>query len=172
MSEQKRNVSGKIVRSVALNMIPGYPVVKALTSAKKTIGSGAETVRDLAGDLKNQKPKSRRIRTWREAIENRPVAALPLEAIARDCLRRKRVCMVFAFICLSYAAGGLIGCNFFAVSNGILGTALPLLFIVREEHRLWQLEVGPAQPDAPLPGYWEFFRTQGIILRLLNARLF
>jgi hypothetical protein len=171
-SKQEVSVRRRLLRGALYNLIPGYPIVKALQSAKKTIGSGALTVRDLTVELENQKPDGQRVRTWREAIESRPVGALPLKKIADDCVSRKRLCMAFACICLSYAIGGMLGANYFAIANGVLGMALPALFIVREEHRLWQMEVGPAQPDAPLPRYRDFFRTRGFVLRLLDARLF
>lgn len=172
MTEQKRGTAAKIVRSVALNMIPGYPVVKALTSAKKAIGSGAATLHDLASGLEKQELDGRLVRTWREAIESRPPDAVPLQTIARDCLIKKRLSMTVALLSLGYLTGGLVGENYVAIFNGMIGMALPVLFVVREEHRLWQMDVGPKQPDAPLPGYREFFRTPGAFRRLLDARLF
>jgi hypothetical protein len=172
VSEQKRGTAGKIVRSVALNMIPGYPIVMAFTSAKKAIGSGATTLRNFAGGLEKQEPDRHLVRTWREAIESRPPDAAPLETIARVCLIKKRLSMTVAFLSLGYLTGGVLGANYVAIFNGLLGMALPMLFVVREEHRLWQMDVGPKQPDVPLPGYREFFRAPGVCRRLLDARLF
>lgn len=173
MSTDKKAGIGRRVAKASLYMIPGYPLIKAAGSLKATAGSGLETLRELKGELdSSKKTRTRRVRTWNEAIANRSPDALPLETIERDCLWKKRLCLAFAFICASYALGGLIGANFMPIFSGLLGVGFPSLFIVREEHRLWQMEVGPQHPDEPLPGYRQFFRTPGVALRLINPRLF
>ncbi|MFL9903326.1 hypothetical protein PQR71_35220 [Paraburkholderia fungorum] len=170
-TDKKPGVGRRIARA-SLYMIPGYPIVKALQSAKNAVGSGAATVLDLKEELNSSKTRSRRVRTWNEAIANRAADAQPLEIIERDCVRKKQVCLIFAFVCASYALGGLLGGNYIAVFSGLLGMAWPSLFTVREEHRLWQMETGPTNPDAPLGSYRQFFRTRGVVKRLLNPRLF
>ena len=169
-TDKKTSVGRRIARA-SLYMIPGYPLVKAARSLKATAGSGLETLRYLTGELDNSKAKTRRVRTWNQAIANHAADAQSLEIIERDCVRRKQVCLIFAFICASYALGGLLGGNYFAVFGGLVGMALPSLFAVREEHRLWQMENGPKSPDMPLRGYRDFFRERGVVLRLLNPRL-
>jgi hypothetical protein len=168
---ETRSMKRKVARGVLFNMIPGYPIVAALRSARRTAGSGAETLRDLQSELRTTKSRARQVRTWREALEARPLDALPLAKIKADCVTRKRLSLIMVFFCLCSSFGYLVGGHYVGVFNGVLGIGLPVLFIVREEHRLWQMEAGPQQPDEPLPGYRQFFRSGGIALRLLNPRL-
>ncbi|MFC0402545.1 hypothetical protein [Paraburkholderia rhizosphaerae] len=172
-NETKKTSIGRRVAHASFYMIPGYPVYKAFQSAKETASSGAKTLRDLHNELERQRLSTRRTRTYREAIEQvRTADSLPLEQIARKCLNSKRVCLLVAYLCLLYFIYGVVGGDFLAVFNSVFGAMLPLLFTVKYEHRLWQLETGPQRPDEPLGSYRDFFRSRGALLRLANPRLF
>ncbi|MGF6755257.1 hypothetical protein [Paraburkholderia sp. GAS42] len=168
MSAQKQQRPAlKLVKTIGLNMIPGYPIVKALGSARATIMTGAHAIGELKEQVEGQ-TKTRRVRTWNQALAARPADALPLAKIASDCLTRKRVALAFVYVCLSYAFGGILGGDILGVYGGIVGSTMPALFVLRDEHRLWQMEVGPTRPDEPLGSVSEFLRTRGVLLRLLN----
>jgi hypothetical protein len=172
MSDEKQNRPAlRLVKAVALNAVPGYPMIKAFGSAKATVMSGLLTIDELKEKVEGKK-RMRRVRTWNQAIAARPVDALPLSKIASDCLARKRVALIFIVLCTAYMTGGLIGGNFMPVYGGCLGSMLPAMYVLREEHRLWQMEVGPTQPDEPLGSIGTFLRTRGVLLRLLNPYLF
>ena len=171
-NETKKKGFGRRIARASLYIIPGYPIFRAFKSAKDAMGSGAKTVRDLKDEIDRQKPTTRHVRTYREALARRPADALPLERIAQDCLNKKRLCLVFVALCTSYAFGGMLGGDCFAVVNGILGIGLPMLFAVKYERQLWQMETGPRQPDAPLGSFRDFFRSRGALSRLFNPRLF
>lgn len=173
MSNETKNTGiGRRIKRASLYMIPGYPVYKAFQSAKETASSGAKTLRDLHNELERQRPTTRHVRTYREALALRPADALPLPQIARKCLNSKRVCLTISFACLLYLIWGVFSGDFLAVFNSVFGAMLPLLFTVKYEHQLWQLEVGPQRPDEPLGSYRDFFRSRGAFLRLVNPRLF
>jgi len=167
---EKPSVGRRLARA-SLYMVPGYPIVVALRSARATVGSGAATIADLRTKLAKKKARPRRIRTYREAIANRSVDALPLKTIARDCVRRKRLALFFAYLGCIYLLVGLIEWRALTIFNAILAMALPAPFAVREEHRLWQMETGPKNPDAPLGSIGQFFKTRGVAWRLLNPYL-
>jgi len=172
MSDEKQNRPAlRLVKTVALNTIPGYPIIKAIGSARRTIATGALTIGELKEQVEGKK-RTRRVRTWNQAIAARPVDALPLSKIASDCVARKRVALIFIVLCTAYMTGGLIGGNLMPVYGGCLGSMLPWMYVLREEHRLWQMEVGPTQPDEPLGSIGTFLRTPGVLLRLLNPYLF
>ena len=172
MSDEKQNRPAlRLVKTVALNTIPGYPIIKAIGSARRTIATGALTIGELNEQVEGKK-RTRRVRTWNQAIAARPVDALPLSKIASDCVARKQVALIFIVLCTAYMAGGLIGGNFMPIYGGLLGSMLPGMYVLREEHRLWQMEVGPTQPDEPLGSIGTFLRTRGVLLRLLNPYLF
>lgn len=168
--QQQRPVL-RLVKTVALNTIPGYPMIKAFGSAKATVMSGLLTIDELKEQVEGRKG-TRRVRTWNEAISARPVDALPLSKIASDCVARKRVALIFIVLCTAYMTGGLIGGNFMPVYGGCLGSMLPWMYVLREEHRLWQMEAGPMRPDEPLGSIGTFLRTRGVLLRLLDPYLF
>jgi hypothetical protein len=170
-NEKQQRPALRFVKTIALNAIPGYPIVKAIGSAKRTIATGALTIGDLKKQLEGQK-RTRCVRTWNEPISDRPADALPLSKIASDCLTRKRIALIFVLLCTAYTIGGVLGGNFVPIYGGILGSMLPALYVLREEHRIWQMEVGRAQPDEPLQGVAAFLRTPGVLLRLLNPYLF
>ncbi|WP_244146690.1 hypothetical protein [Paraburkholderia sp. BCC1876] len=151
-------------------MIPFYPVYRAFKSVKDTAGSGVKTLHDLTQELDRQKPTTRHVRSYREALARRPSDALPLKRIAQDCLNKKRMCLAFVTLCGLYVIWGVFGGDIFAVVNGILGIGLPMLFAVKYEWQLWQLETGPQQPDAPLGSLRDFFRSRDAVLRLFNPR--
>ncbi|PQV45157.1 hypothetical protein [Paraburkholderia sp. BL21I4N1] len=171
-NETKKTSIGRRVARASLYMVPGYPVYKAFQSAKETASSGAKTLRDLHNELERQRPTTRHVRTYREALAVRPADALPLPQIMRKCLNSKRVCLLVAYLCLLYFIYGVVGGDFLAVFNSVFGAMLPLLFTVKYEHQLWQLESGPQRPDEPLGSYRDFFRSRGALLRLVNPRLF
>jgi hypothetical protein len=168
----KKNSIGRRVARASLYMVPGYPVYKAFKSAKETASSGAKTLRDLHNELERQRPTARCVRTYREALALRPADALPLAQIARHCLNSKRVCLFVSYLCLLYFIYGVVGGDFLAVFNSVFGAMLPLLFAVKYEWRLWQLDTGPQQPDAPLGSLRDFFRSRGAFGRFFNPRLF
>ncbi|MEZ0606188.1 hypothetical protein ACAX43_29285 [Paraburkholderia sp. IW21] len=171
-NESKKAGIGRRVARASLYIIPGYPIFRAFKSAKDAMGTGAKTVRDLTDEIDRQKPTSRHVRSYREALALRSADALPLKRIAQDCLNKKRVCLVFVTLCGLYVIWGVFGGDIFAVVNGMLGLCLPMLFAVKYEHRLWQMETGPQRPDEPLGNYGDFFRAQGALIRLFNPRLF
>lgn len=173
MSNETKNTGiGRRIKRASLYMIPGYPVYKSFQSAKETASSGARTLRDLHNGLERQRPTARHVRTYREALALRPANALPLPQIARKCLDSKRVCLLVAYLCLLYLIYGVVAGDFLAVFNSVFGAMLPLLFTVKYEHQIWQLETGPQRPDEPLGGYRDFFLCRGALLRLVNPRLF
>jgi len=173
MSNETKNTGiGRRIKRASLYMIPGYPVYRAFQSAKETASSGAKTLRDLHNELERQRPTARHVRTYREALALRPADALPLPQIARKCLNSKRVCLLVAYLCLLYLIYGVVVGDFLAVFNSVFGAMLPLLFTVKCEHQIWQLETGPQRPDEPLGSYRDFFRSSGALLRLVNPRLF
>lgn len=53
---------GRHVKRASLYLVPGYPIYKAIKSAKETAVGGADTVRDLVAELEMRKPKTRVIR--------------------------------------------------------------------------------------------------------------
>ncbi|MEX3843182.1 hypothetical protein [Paraburkholderia sp. BR10882] len=171
-NETKKSGVGRRIKRASLYMLPGYPIYKAFQSVKETAGSGAKTLRDLHNELERQRPTTRQVRTYREALALRPADALPLKQIARKCLNSKRVCLTVSLACFLYFIWGVFSGDMLAVFKSVFGAMLPLLFTVKYEHQLWQLETGPQRPDEPLGSYRDFFRSRGAILRLVNPRLF
>ncbi|WP_459199428.1 hypothetical protein ACQVRX_07300 [Ralstonia pseudosolanacearum] len=170
-NKDKPSVGRILGKFVALNMIPGYPVYKALKSVKETSGTGAATVIDLAAELKKRKPKARVIRTYREALALRTPESLPLRTIAKICLTRKRLFLAAAFISSAFVLGSLIATSYLGSFLGALFILFCLLHVVKYEHRLWQLDTGPLQPDEPLGGFRDFFQSKGSWLRLVSPHL-
>nr|WP_311527964.1 hypothetical protein [uncultured Ralstonia sp.] len=170
-NKDKPSVGRRVGKFVVLNMIPGYPVYKALKSAKGAAVDGAATIHDLAAELEKRKPKSKIVRTYREALALRTAESLPLKTIAKSCLTRKRLCLSVAIIALAYGVGGLIGGNYLTAFLGLLAVCLPALYALKYELQLWQLDTGPLQPEEPLGGFGEFFRSEGAWLRLLSPHL-
>lgn len=169
---KKASIGYRVARA-SLYMVPGYPIYKAFQSAKETTVGGAKTVRDLHNQLKRQRPTTRHVRTYREAIAQvRTADSLPLEQIARDRLYRKRVCLAVAYLCFLSFIYGVVGGYFLVVFNSVFAVMLPLLFTFKYEHQLWQLEIGPQRPDEPLASYGDFFRARGALLRLFSPRFF
>ena len=171
-SKVKPSVGRRVGKFVVFNMIPGYPVYKALKAAKETAGTGAATVHDLVAELEKRKPQKKIVRTYREALALRTPESLPLKAIAQSCLNRKRLCLAVVTIALAYAVGGALGGSFLTAFTGLLALCLPMLFAAKFEHQLWQLDTGPLRPDAPLGGFREFFGSKGAWLRLVSPHLF
>ncbi|TAM52410.1 MAG: hypothetical protein EPN57_13210 [Paraburkholderia sp.] len=169
---KKTSIGRRVARGIAYNMVPGYPIYKAFSSGKEMIVGGAKTVLDQYKELERQRPTSRIVRTYREALALRPADAAPLESIARHCLNCKRMCLFVAYLCLLSFIYGVVGRYFLVVFISVFAAELPLLFTVKYEHRLWQLETGPLRPDEPLGSYGDFFRSRGALLRLFNPRLF
>ncbi|WP_247308932.1 hypothetical protein [Ralstonia pseudosolanacearum] len=167
----KPSVGRRVGKFVVFNMIPGYPVYKALKAAKDTAGTGAATVHDLVAELERRKPQRKIVRTYREALALRTPESLPLKAIAQSCLNRKRVCLAVVTIALAYAVGGAIGGSYLTAFIGLLAFFLPALFAVQFEHQLWQLDTGPLRPDEPLGGFSDFFQSKGSWLRLVSPHL-
>ncbi|MGA3842226.1 hypothetical protein ACI2UC_03440 [Ralstonia nicotianae] len=170
-NNDKPSVGRRVGKFVLWNMIPGYPMYKALKSAKDTAVDGASNVYDLVAELKKREPKSRIVRTYREALALRTAESLPLKTIAKSCLTRKRIFLSLATIAFAYGVGGLIGGNYFTAFLGLLAVCMPAIFALKYELQLWQLDTGPLQPDEPLGGFGDFFRSKGAWLRLLSPHL-
>ncbi|MGM3274243.1 hypothetical protein [Ralstonia sp. 24A2] len=162
---------GRHVKKASLYLVPGYPIYKAIKSAKETAVGGADTVRDLVAELEMRKPKTRVIRTYREALALRTPESLPLRVIAQNCLNRKRLCLAMVTVALAYTVGGAIGGSYLAALSGLLALCLPMLFAIKFEHQLWQLDTGPLRPDAPLGDIRDFFQSNGAWLRLFSPHL-
>ncbi|WP_412548939.1 hypothetical protein Q2T91_16115 [Ralstonia pseudosolanacearum] len=165
------SVGRRVGKFVVFNMIPGYPVYKALKSAKETAGTGVATVHDLVAELEKRKPQKKTIRTYRQALALRTADSLPLRTIARNCLNMKRLCLSVAFVSAAFVLGSVVGANYLGSFLGVLFVMFCLLHVVKYEHRLWQLDTGPLQPDEPLGGFGDFFRSNGAWLRLLSPHL-
>lgn len=170
-NKDKPSIGRRVGKVVVLNMIPGYPVYKALKSAKGAVVDGGATIHDLWSELEKRKPKKKTIRTYREALALRTADSLPLKTIAQNCLSKKRLCLAVVAISLAYLVGGLIGGNYLTACTGLLAACLPALFGIKFEHQLWQLDTGPLRPDEPLGGLRDFFRSKGAWLRLFSPHL-
>jgi len=169
-TEKKSSAARRIARS-SLYLIPGYPLVKAATSMKDTVATGLQTITDQNRELAAQR-RNPRSRTFNEALAMRSPEAMPLEAIERLCTRKKQFFMAVAFVSASFIFGSAIGHNYFGTLIGLLFTFFCLMFVLKFEHQLWQIETGRAAPDKPLGGYRQFFAQPGTFRRLFDPRLF
>lgn len=171
-AQQAPDKSGKTARIArsGLYLIPGYSVVKAVASMKETAATGMRTIVDQHRELVAQRTNPR-TRTFSEALSSRSADALPLEAIERSCVRRKQLSMAIASVSVSFVLGSGLGHNYFGMFLGLLFAVFCLMFVLKFEHRLWQIEQGRASPDAPLGGYGQFFSVRGAIKRLLDPHL-
>lgn len=169
-AEKKPTVARRIARS-GLYLIPGYPLIKAATSMKDTVSTGLQTITDQNRELAAQR-RNPRSRTFNEALAMRSADALPLDAIERRCARKKQFFMAMAFVSASFLFGSTMGGNYFGTLIGLLFTFFCLMFVVKFEHQLWQIETGRTAPDEPLGGYRRFFASRAALTRLPDPRLF
>ena len=167
---KKTTAARRIARS-GLYLIPGYPLVKAAASMKDTVATGLQTITDQNRELAAQR-RNPRSRTFNEALAMRSAEALPLGTIERRCARKKQFFMAVAFVSASFLFGSTMGGNYFGTLIGLLFTFFCLMFAVKFEHQLWQIETGRTTPDEPLGGYRQFFACRGALRRLFDPRLF
>lgn len=172
-SQQTKDKAGPAYRAAraGLYLIPGYPLIKTVASMKEAAAGGLRTIADRHREVSAQRvnPTSR---TFGEAMALRAPDALPIEAIARSCLRRKQVSLAFAVVSVSFVIGSVGGHHLFGAFLGLLFVALCGLFALKYEHRMWQIETGRAAPDEPLGGYRQYFARKGAIKRLLDPHMF
>jgi hypothetical protein len=174
MSESVNNgksTTGRRIARGALYLIPGYPVVKAAASVKETVAGGLKTIADQNRQLSAERANPR-VSTFKEALARRSAEALPLEAIERSCIRKKQSFFAMAIVATGFLFGSTLSGNYFGTLLGLLFVLFCLMFVVKHEHQLWQIETGMAAPDSPLGGYTQFFKSQGVFVRLLNPRMF
>jgi hypothetical protein len=157
-------------KNVALNMIPGYPLIGAIRSFHETTRPGAAVIADLTQRLPQRHAK-RRAQSWNQALAARPDDALPLQQIERSNTRSKQIFMAFLFLAFCSLAGNTIAGHILGVINGALFTLLCLLQVLKYELRLRRMETGPLSPDAPLMSLGEFIRQRGFVRHLFNPRI-
>ncbi|PCE30082.1 hypothetical protein [Burkholderia ubonensis] len=171
MSDSNRpSRAGRVVRAGLLSFIPGYPIYRALQSLKQTVRTGAQTLSDRTEDLAAQRRDSR-VATYSEAMAKRTEDSMPLEAIERLCARHKQFFMTMTCVSIAFVLGSLFGENYFGALIGFLFSMLCVMFALKYEHRLWQMETGRAAPDEPLGSFRQFFSTPGAIRRVLDLHL-
>jgi hypothetical protein len=178
MSNQESNESArptrKLVKSVgkrvALNMIPGYPLVGIIKGFRKTTAPGAAVIADLAGKMP-QKRTGKRVRTWNEALRARHADALPLREIERLNTRAKQVFMALGCLSLSAGVGCAMGGNWVGVFSSCMFILICLMQMFKFELRLRQMETGPRQPDRALMSASEFLGGKGFLRHLMNPRV-
>lgn len=178
MSEQQTTENArpalKLVKSagkhIALNMIPGYPLIGAVKGFREAAAPGASVIVDLAKRMP-QKRTSKRVRTWSQAIAARPADALPLREIERINTRAKRIFMVAGFLGLCFNLGNAINHNWTGILSCGLFMLICLMQMFKFELRLRQMETGPLNPDQFLMAAGEFLRGKGFVKHLLNPRL-
>ncbi|WP_316157919.1 hypothetical protein [Cupriavidus sp. BIC8F] len=164
MSEGKKP---GVWRRVGRAVNPFSPVV----SMKKTMSSGWQTIQELQAELANQR-RNPRVRTFREAMSARPADAVPLEDIQRGCLTNRRIALAFGFLALVYTVASLVPGNLFGALTGLLFTILCVILATRYSHRSWQIDMGQASPDEPLPGVLDFLHSKGLARKVLDPKLF
>jgi hypothetical protein len=158
------------VKHVALNMIPGYPLYGAAKSIKDTVTPGAVVIMDLAKRMP-QKRTGKRVRTWNQAMEARPVDALPLREIERLNTRAKQIFMTLGFFDLCANVNCVVHVNWTGLLSGGLFLLICFMQMFKFELRLRQMETGPRNPDRFLMSAGEFLRSKGFVKHLLNPRL-
>lgn len=160
-----------LVRRVAMHAIPGYTLYKAMDSFRSVTVQGLRTMADHRRKLSHQR-RNPAVVTYREALAKRSESSLPLEVIARSCLRHKRFFLAMGAIALSFSGGSLLGQNYFGGTIGVMFTGLCFLFVLKYEHRIWQMEEGEKHPDKPLGSFRKFFSSKGCVVRLFDPRAF
>lgn len=162
--------AGRIVRFGLLSFVPGYPLYRALQSLKQTVRAGTQTLSDQTDDLAAQR-RDPRVVTYNEALKKRTEDSMPLDVIERSCVLYKRFFLALACVSLAFVLGSVIGESYFSSLIGFLFAVLCMMFALKYEHRVWQMETGRAAPDEPLGGFRRFFGTPGAIRRMLDPRL-
>jgi hypothetical protein len=157
-------------KNVALNMIPGYPIVGAIRSFHEATRPGATVIADLTQRLPQRHAK-RPARSWNQALAARPDDALPLQQIERSNICSKQIFMTFFFLAFGSLAGNTIAGHILGVINSALLMLLCLLQVFMYELRLRQMETGPVSPDAPLMSPGELIRQRGFLRHLFNPRI-
>jgi hypothetical protein len=178
MSDQQNNENARpslklvktVGKTVALNMIPGYPLYGAIKSVKDTATPGAVVIRDLAKRMP-QKRTGKRVRAWNQAMEARPADALPLREIERLNTRAKQIFMTLGFFDLCANASCVVHVNWTGLLSGGLFLLICFMQMFKFELRLRQMETGPKNPDRFLMSAREFLCSKGLIKHLLNPRL-
>ncbi|MEX3917849.1 hypothetical protein AB4Y43_16655 [Paraburkholderia sp. BR10872] len=173
----------RIVKTVALNMIPGYPLYGAIRSFKRSTEPGAAVISDLAKRLPHKRAR-RRARSWNQVMEarresrNRAVEAgaakaLPqrLSVIRRRSLQAKWVFLALAFFALCRALGYATSAQWTGVVTSAFFGMVCSLQIFKFEYRLRQMETGPKNPDKPLMSAREFLRDRGFVKHFFNPRI-
>lgn len=161
--EKKRSV----LRSVGRVMNPLSP----LTSMKRTVSGGWQTIQDLRADLAHQR-QNPRIRTFREAMAARPMDAASLEEIQRNCLTNKRIALAFGTLALIYALASMVPGNLFGALTGTLFSVLCAILATRYAHRSWQIAMGQSSPDEPLRGVRDFLQSSDFLRNTFDPQLF
>lgn len=163
-------IAKKIAKNVALNMIPGYPLIGVVRSIKQAAGPGAAVISDLSKQLPHKRSNRAR-RSWNEAMAARPIGALPLRAIERRNTHAKWIFMVGWFFALCAGCGCAMGGKWMGTLNSVLFMLVCTMQMFKHELRLRQMETGPAAPDSPLMSAGEFFRSRGFTKQLFDPRL-
>src|SRR5690348_10931066 len=116
-AEQEKPRARYRAARAGLYLVPGYSLVKAVGSMKDVAAGGMKTIADRHRQLAAQREHPRS-RTFNEAMALRSADALPLEAIARSCLRKKQLSLAVAFVSSSFVVGSLGGRNGFGAVIG------------------------------------------------------
>lgn len=161
----------RVVKVVALNMVPGYPLVSAVKSFRATLSLGVQVIGDLSEKLPKRRSGERVVRTWDEAMAARPHDAAPLSEIERSNIKAKWLVMVCGLLSSGTAIGNLLGGHYLGAANCVPLIMLCLMFMFKHEHRLRQMETGPLKPDAPLLSPRNFISERGFLGHLFNPRL-
>lgn len=167
MSKNARRTLIRRIARLSLYAIPFYPVFKTAQSIRRTAGLGLSGWHQRRARLTEAR-KNLRALTFREALARRPADALPLEAIRRDRLMRKRTALFFGVLSLPF----LMHAYLLSLLLGFLFVVICGLNVVKFEHQLWQIETGLADPDRPLRGLRAFLAMPHVWLRCLNPRFF
>lgn len=185
-SNRARPILKVVAKNVALNMIPGYPLIGAVRSIKNSAAPGAAVISDLTKRLPHKR-KGKRSRTWNQAMDarresrNQAIEAgkaglnvalpLPLRVIWRRNVQAKWIFMALAFFALCRGLGYATGEHWIGVLSSLLLAMVCSLMIFKHEYRLRQMETGPVEPDKPLMSAGEFIRGRGFVKHFLNTRI-
>lgn len=178
MNNQQSNETArstlKLVKSagkqLALNMIPGYPLVGVVRSLKQTAAPGAAVISDLAGRLTRRR-QGVRVRSWNEALAARSEDAQPLKTIYRRNHQAKWIFKVLCLYGVCMAAGSVWAGNLMGLATNCLFAFMCALQVFKFELRLRQMETGPDSPDAPLLSAGDFWRSPDLFKHFLNPRI-
>jgi len=173
----------KVVKSVALNMIPGYPLIGAFRSIKEAAAPGATMISDLSKQLPHKRGGKRK-RSWNQVMEarrnsrstaievgTRAALPLPLHVIRRRNVHAKWIFMTLGFFALCRGVGYALSPHWMGIlSSGMLAVVCGLQMF-KHEYRLRQMETGPIDPDRPLMTAGEFLRGRSFVKHYFNPRI-